>query len=131
MCGDLEENDPEGERLHALFVRAAQEAIHEAIAHRGGSRNHLEEAATAPGRAAQALSNASLHGYMDGLYGDILSVCVEDSCRVEGPTCYCVLASQAVVLARAAGFVAGCLDRDSNPLRIALDSLIAGYRAQR
>ena len=41
MCGDLEEDDTEAQRLYAGFLHAAHAAIHEAIDHRGGSRGAL------------------------------------------------------------------------------------------
>ena len=78
MCGDLEEEDTEGERLYAAFLQAAHTAIHEAVDHRGGSRSRLDP--EAPGAA---ISDASLHGYMDGLFGDILNACLKDGRRVQ------------------------------------------------
>ena len=45
MCGDLEEEDTEAQRLYAGFLQAAHAAIHEAIEHQGGSRGVLGEKA--------------------------------------------------------------------------------------
>jgi hypothetical protein len=123
MCGDLDEQDSEAERLYAGFLTAAHSALHEVLDHRGGSRGRLED-------QAGAVSDVSLHGYMDGLFGDILNACIKDGRRVTGPDRYRVLASQAIVLARAAGFLAGYLDLREDPLRNSIGALMAGYDAQ-
>jgi hypothetical protein len=143
MCGDLEEEDTEAERLYAAFLQSAHTAIHEAIDHRGGSRSRLDGHAagqtadqTADHTDSQAdgqpgaVSDAALHGYMDGLFGDILNACIKDGRRVGGPDAYRVLASQSVVLARLAGFLAGHLDLREDPLRTSIEALMAGYDAQ-
>ena len=125
MCGDLEEQDPESERLYAAFVEAAQAAIHEAIDHRGGSRRRLETV-----DPADHLSDESLHGYMDGLLGDILTACVKDGRLAGGADRYRVLASQSIVLARLAGFLASRLDLREDPLASVIEALMAGYSPQ-
>ena len=143
MCGDLEEEDTEAERLYAAFLQSAHTAIHEAIDHRGGSRSRLDGHAADPtaGQTADqtdsqvdgrpgAVPDAALHGYMDGLFGDILNACIKDGRRVGGPDAYRVLASQSVVLARLAGFLAGHLDLREDPLRTSIEALMAGYDAQ-
>jgi hypothetical protein len=139
MCGDLEEEDTEAERLYAAFLQSAHSAIHEAIDHRGGSRSRLDGHAAdqtadqtdgRPDGQTGAVSDAALHGYMDGLFGDILNACIKDGRRVGGPDAYRVLASQSVVLARLAGFLAGHLDLREDPLRTSIEALMAGYDAQ-
>ena len=143
MCGDLEEEDTEAERLYAAFLQSAHTAIHEAIDHRGGSRSRLDGHAADPtaGQTADqtdsqvdgrpgAVPDAALHGYMDGLFGDILNACIKDGRRVGGPDAYRVLASQSVVLARLAGFLAGHLDLREDPLRTSIEALMTGYDAQ-
>jgi hypothetical protein len=147
MCGDLEEEDTEAERLYAAFLQSAHTAIHEAIDHRGGSRSRLDghaadqTAGQTDGQTADqtdgqtdgqpgAVSDAALHGYMDGLFGDILNACIKDGRRVGGPDAYRVLASQSVVLARLAGFLAGHLDLREDPLRTSIEALMAGYDAE-
>ena len=124
MCGDLEEPDLGSERLYGAFLQAAQTAIHEAIDHRGGSRRRIEQQEEQGG---EALSDTSLHAYMDGLFGEILSACVKDARRASSPERYRVLASQSIVLARAAGFLAGHLDPHEEPLASSLEALMAGY----
>jgi hypothetical protein len=124
MCGDLEETEVESERLYGAFLQAAEAAIHEAIDHRGGSRRRIEQQ---EGEGGEDLSDASLHAYMDGLFGEILSACIKDARRACSPERYRVLASQSIVLARAAGFLAGHLDPHEEPLASSLEALMAGY----
>ena len=124
MCGDLDEPDSESERLYGAFVHAAEEVIHEAIDHRGGSRRSIDPEAA---DQADGLADAALHAYMDGLFGDILSACVKDTRRAPAPERYRVLASQSIVLARLAGFLAGHLDAHEQPLASSIEALMAGY----
>ncbi len=122
MCGDLEEDSAESEKLYSAFLHAAHGALHEALEHRGGSRGRLTE-------AGGELTDESLHAYMDGLFGDILNACIKDGRLVSGPARYRVLASQAVVLARAAGFLAAQLDLREDPLRSSIGALMDGYES--
>ena len=124
MCGDLEETEGESERLYSAFLYAAETAIHDVIDHRGGSRRRIEQQEGDPG---DGLPDASLHAYMDGLFGDILSACIKDGRRASSAERYRVLASQSVVLARLAGFLAGHLDPREDPLASSIEALMAGY----
>jgi hypothetical protein len=124
MCGDLDEEDGEAERLYAAFLHEAHSTLHEVLEHRGGSRGCLDD-------QGSAVSDAALHGYMDGLFGDILNACIKDGRRVSGPDRYRVLASQAIVLARAAGFLTRQLDLREDPLRNSLGALMSEYDAGR
>jgi hypothetical protein len=128
VCGDLEEDDVEAERLYAAFLQAAHAEIHEAIEHRGGSRGRLKD--LAEDRQSKELSDAALHAYMDGLCADILNACIKDSRGLSSSDRYRVLASQAVVLARVAGFLAGNLDPGSDPLRTSIEALMSGYGSE-
>lgn len=128
MCGDLEESDGESERLYGAFLQAAEATIHEAIDHRGGSRGRIEQQ---QGHSADhQLSDDSLHAYMDGLFGDVLSACIKDARRASSPERYRVLASQSIVLARVAGFLAGHLDPHEEPLASSIEALMAGYSSR-
>ena len=120
MCGDLEEDQGGGEAAYAAFLRAAHAAIHDAVEHRGGGRARLNGGEP---------SDGDLHAYMDGLFADVLRACVGDGGRVDEAHRYRVLAAQAVVLARLAGFLAGRLDLGQDPLRSAIEALMAGYAA--
>ena len=122
MCGDLDEEDSEAERLYAGFLHAAHSVIHEVVEHRGGSRTRLDD-------QVGSVSDVALHGYMDGLFGDILNACIKDGRRVSERDRYRVLACQAIVLARAAGFLAGKLDLREDPLRNSIGALMAEYDA--
>jgi hypothetical protein len=131
MCGDLEEEDTELQRLYAGFLQAAHTAIHEAVDHRGGSRGSLVDGTDAGHEEEQGdVSDASLHRYMDGLFGDILNACIKDARPVGEAAQYRVLTSQAVVLARVAGFLARQLDLRSDPLRTSIEALMSGYDAE-
>lgn len=125
MCGDLEEIDGESERLFGAFVHAAEAAIHEAIEHRGGSRRRIEQ--QQDDSADHHLDDDSLHAYMDGLFGEILSACIKDARQASSPERYRVLASQSIVLARLAGLLAGHRDPREDPLASSIEALMAGY----
>jgi len=120
MCGDLEEQDSEAERLYGQFLFAAQTAIHDATEHRGGNRARLD------GHEGP-LPDKDVFGYMDGLFADVLGACLRDAKRVSEPERYRVLSSQAVVLAKLAGFLAGHLDLREDPLRTSISALMGGY----
>jgi hypothetical protein len=126
MCGDLEEPDGEGERLYGIFLHAAEEAIHEAVDHRGGSRRRIEQ----QGDSAGQLPEASLHAYMDGLFAEVLSACIKDARKASSAERYRVLASQSIVLARLAGFLAGHRDPREEPLASSIEALMAGYSSR-
>ena len=120
MCGDLDDEEVDGARqLYAAFLQAAQATIHDIVDHRGGARDRLTD----------PLADRDLHAYMDGLFADVLRACLQDSRRVDEGNGYRVLASQAVVLARLAGFLAGRLDPAADPLRNAIEALMSGYTA--
>lgn len=123
MCGDLDEENTQLERLYNAFLHAARSAIHEAVDHQGGARARLD------GQPAP-LPDEALHGYMDGLFADVLNACIKDGQRVDEGERYQVLRAQAVVLARLAGFVAAQLDPHEDPLRNAISALMAGYDEQ-
>jgi hypothetical protein len=126
MCGDLEEPDGEAERLYGIFLHAAQEAIHEAVDHRGGSRRRIEQQGDSEGQ----LPEVSLHAYMDGLFAEVLSACIKDARKASSAERYRVLASQSIVLARLAGFLAGHRDLREEPLASSIEALMAGYSSR-
>jgi hypothetical protein len=128
MCGDLEEADSESERFYASFLHTAEAAIHDAIDHRGGSRNCLQAEGDDPDRR---ISDSSLHRYMDGLFADILNACIKDGRLASEADRYRVLASQSIVLARVAGLLTGRLDPRDNALASSIEALMAGYAPQR
>jgi hypothetical protein len=123
MCGDIEEEEGGNEHLYARFLQSAHQAIHDAVDHRGGGRDRLSE-------EEGPISDGALHAYMDGLFADVLKACVKDGARIAESGRYRLLSAQAVVLARLAGFFAGHLSLHQDPLRSAMESLMAGYSEQ-
>jgi hypothetical protein len=123
MCGDLDDEESGTEQLYAAFLHAAHGAIHDATDHRGGARSRLDD-------REGPLPDDALHGYMDGLFADVLNACIKDGKRVEESDRYRVLRAQAIVLARLAGFVAGQLDLREDPLRNSFGAMMAGYDAR-
>lgn len=120
MCGDLDEQDSEADRLYGAFLFAAQTAIHDATEHRGGNRARLDG-------IDGDIPDKAMYAYMDGLFADMLGACLRDARRVSEPQRTRVLASQSVVLAKLAGFLAGHLDLREDPLRTSISALMGGY----
>ena len=119
MCGDFEDDQAGEELAYGAFLHAAHAAIHDAVDHRGGSRN----------LSGAPLSDHDLHQYMDGLFADLLRACITDGGRAAEADRYRLLSVQAVVVARLAGFLAGRLDLGQDPLRSTIEALMAGYSA--
>ena len=109
MCGDLEEEGPSGveERLHKRFLDHA--------------RNLLAQYAKAP----KPQDANDLHAYMDKLFTDALSRAARDSDAADDP--YARLASQPLVFARLAGFLAAHMSLQEDPLRKVIEALMLGY----
>ncbi len=107
MCGDIEEEDRREIALYDRFVGDAR-AIGARLARRA-----------APGDGLTA--------YLDRLYADTLARCAHDGEHADEGERYRRMAMQAVVLARAAGFIAAHAARADDPLRKALEALMHGY----
>ena len=109
MCGDLEEEGPSGveARLHKRFLDHA--------------RNMLAQYAKAP----KPQDDKDLHVYMDKLFSDALSRAARDSDGSDDP--YGRLASQPLVFARLAGFLAAHMSLQEDPLRKVIEALMLGY----
>ena len=110
MCGDLEEDGPSDveARLHDRFLNHA--------------RNMLALYAKAP----KPKDENDLNAYMDKLFTDALSRAARDSDGVEGQH-YARLASQPMVFARLAGFLAAHMSLQEDPLRKVIEALMLGY----
>ena len=65
--------------------------------------------------------------YMDRLFADALARCVRDAGAAGEDQSYQRLARQPLVFARLAGFLAGHLALDQDPLRKVVEALMAGY----
>ncbi len=104
MCGDLEEeNQLEGD-LYRRFLVHSQAML---------------EQPTAAG---------DLNRYLDGLFKDLLQRCVHDSEQTAGPNGYATLAMQSLVLARLAGFLAGHVALNEDPMRKLMEAVMLGYQ---
>ena len=104
MCGDLEEEDKLEGDLYQRF-----------LAH---SRAMLE----------QPLSGGDMNRYLDGLFQSLLKRCVDDAEQVASPNGYKQLAMQSLVLARLAGFLAGHVALNEDPMRKVMEALMLGYQ---
>ena len=104
MCGDLEEEDKLEGDLYQRF-----------LAH---SRAMLE----------QPLAVNDMNRYLDGLFQSLLKRCVDDAEQVASPNGYKQLAMQSLVLARLAGFLAGHVALNEDPMRKVMEALMLGYQ---
>ena len=102
MCGDLDEEDRvESDLLQRFLVHA---------------RALLERP-----RAA----GDDLNAYLDKLFANALERCADDADRA--PDGYQVLAMQSLVMARLAGFLAGHVALNEDPLRKLMEATLLGY----
>ncbi len=107
MCGDLEDEDTRFEDgLYARFRLHARELL----------RGHGKEGPPSP---------KDLNAYMDRLFADALGRCARDGDGEDGG--YDLLRSQPLVFARLAGFLAGHMSLQEDPLRKVMEALMHGY----
>ncbi len=104
MCGDLEEEDRLEGDLYRRFL------VH--------SRAMREQPSAA----------GDLNRYLDDLFKDLLQRCVHDAEQTAGPNGYRTLAMQSLVLARLAGFLAGHVALNEDPMRKVLEAVMLGYQ---
>jgi hypothetical protein len=112
MCGDLEDHESED-----LLGRLAQRVRSEAPAGLGHRANWPEGA---------RLGQRAIFRYMDDLYADLVAMTVADTATVSPASHAELVRSQAIVLARAAGLLAGHLGR-GDPLHPIMAALLDGY----
>ena len=105
MCGDLEEEDRFEGDLYQRFLVQSQAMLGKAPA--GGS---------------------DLNRYLDTLFNDLLKRCVTDAEQVASPNAYRQMAMQSLVLARLAGFLAGHVALNEDPMRKVMEALMHGYQ---
>ena len=105
MCGDLEEEDRFEGDLYQRFLVQSQAMLGKAPA--GGS---------------------DLNRYLDTLFNDLLKRCVTDAEQVASPNAYRQMAMQSLVLARLAGFLAGHVALNEDPMRTVMEALMHGYQ---
>ncbi len=104
MCGDLEEEDRFEGDLYQRFLVHSQAMLTKAPA--GGDE---------------------LNRYLDALFNDLLKRCVADAEKVASPDAYRQVAMQSLVLARLAGFLAGHVALNEDPLRKLMEAVLLGY----
>ena len=104
MCGDLEPEDRFESDLYQRFL------VH--------SRAMLEQPST----------GGDMNRYLDGLFKDILQRCVRDAEQTADPNGYRTMAMQSLVLARLAGFLAGHVALNEDPMRKTMEALMLGYQ---
>jgi hypothetical protein len=109
MCGDVDEDS--GEWENALYARFLAQA-----------RALLE----ARGQGAPP-SAGDPYAYMDKLFADALGRCVRDGEEADADAHYGRICLQPLVFARLAGFLAGHLALDQDPLRKVIEALMRGY----
>ena len=66
-------------------------------------------------------------GDLDELFNDLLKRCVNDAEQVASPHAYRQVAMQSLVLARLAGFLAGHVALNEDPLRKLMEAVMLGY----
>jgi hypothetical protein len=104
MCGDLEPEDRFESDLYQRFLVQAQAML------------------------GQAPQGDELSRYLDGLFADLLKRCVHDAEAMADPNGYRVMAMQSLALARLAGFMAGHVALNEDPMRKVMEAVMLGYR---
>lgn len=103
MCGDVDD-DPRESDFYWRFLAHSQSLL-----------------------AAQPTSSGDLNGYLDQLFADVLLRCCKDLDAVQPPDAYRRMAMQSLVLGRLAGFLAGHVALDEDPLRKLMEAQLLGY----
>jgi hypothetical protein len=79
----------------------------------------------------QPTSGGKMNRYLDGLFKDVLKRCVADADQADGEnadqTGYRTMAMQSLVLARLAGFLAGQVALNEDPMRKVMEAVMHGY----
>jgi hypothetical protein len=109
MCGEIEEDGPSDveERLHSRFI------------------NHARILLAQYAKAPKPKDPNELNAYMDKLFTDALSRAARDSDGADDA--YARLASQPLVFARLAGFLAAHMSLQEDPLRKVIEAMMLGY----
>lgn len=109
MCGDLDEEGQSESELYARYIAHARAFL--ARRSQAGSTTPASE----------------LHAYMDRLLSDALVRCTRDTEETDENGRYRLLSVQPLVFARLAGFLAGHVSLQEEPLRKAIEALMHGY----
>ena len=103
MCGDLEPEDRLETDLFQRFVVHGHAALHTPD------------------------SRDELNGYLDGLFKRVLRLCLHEADQAEAGSAYRHMALQSLVLARLAGFMAGHVALNEDPMRKLIEAVMLGY----
>lgn len=113
MCGDFEHDDPLDDQLFdQLLAMAEQLGISPEHTLAEGNRQPMDPRA----RAA----------YMDTLFNAALSRSLTDAVHIPAGERMDGVFSQAIVFARLAGFLAGQIPADANPMKAMMEALLEG-----
>ena len=104
MCGDLEEEDRLEGDLYQRFLVHSQAMLERAS--RGDDMSR----------------------YLDDLFKSVLKRCVDDAEKAASPNAYRQVAMQSLVMARLAGFLAGQVALNEDPMRKVLEAVMLGYQ---
>ena len=107
MCGEIEEENRYQAGLFQRFLVHARDVL-------------------SPKQAGAANAD-SLNAYLDGLLADVLQRCANDAQALAGDDAYHRMAMQSVVLARLAGFIAGHVALNEDPMRKIIEAVMLGY----
>jgi hypothetical protein len=102
MCGDLEPED----RLESDLFQRFEVHGHAAL--------------------RTPTSSDEMNAYLDGLFKRVL--CLDEADQATAGTAYRQMAMQSLVLARLAGFVAGHVALNEDPMRKLLEAAMLGYQ---
>jgi len=104
MCGEIEEENRFQADLFQRFLVHTREALAPKLAEPG-----------------------SMNAYLDGLLRDVLRRCAADAQELSDAEAYHRMAMQSLVLARLAGFLAGHVALNEDPLRKTIEAVMLGY----
>ena len=104
MCGEIEEETRYEDDLYQRFLVHSRSAV-----------------------ARSPKGSGDLNGYLDGLFSSMLERCVQDCQATEPQDAYRRMAMQPLVLARLAGFLAGHVALNEDPLRKVMEATMLGY----
>lgn len=104
MCGDLEPEDRLESDLHQRFV------VH----------SHAMLGVPA--------GSGEMNAYLDRLFKSVLRQCLHEAEQEPAGSAYRTMAMQSLVLARLAGFLAGHVGLNEDPLRKLMEATMLGYQ---
>ena len=105
MCGEIEEENRQLADLLQRFLVHSRRIVEAAPPAKPGSQN----------------------AYLDGLFAELLRRCGSDLQGRDEAEAYPRLAMQSLVLARLAGFLAGHVALNEDPLRKLIEAVMLGY----